>query len=246
LLQAFNDTLWNEENSFYQDVGPDGRFSPVKSIAAYWALLVENLVPRDRQARFVQHLRDTWSFRTPTALPSLAADDEAYNARTGNGWRGGVWPSLTYMAVRGLGMNGQHALAHRLAHNHVNAVAELLGTTGRLWTHYAPEDLRPGEPAEADATGQTAAAAIALLLENVIGVWVDWPLRQVTWRRQMERSEGYGVRGLPLGNEGTLDLLSVGQTVRVRSDAPLNLALHNGSEVIQTAVPAGAFEIALD
>ena len=84
-----------------------------------------------------------------------------------------------------------------------------------------------------------------MLLENVIGVWVDWPLRQVTWRRHWERDH-YGVRGLPLGDEGTLDLVSEGSTVRLRSDAPLTLVLHNGTEVIQSAVPAGSFSISLD
>ena len=246
LEQAFNATFWNEEQSFYQDAGPGGRFSPVKSIAAYWALLTEPLVSKANLTPFIQHLRDTWSFRTPTVLPSLAADDEAYNARTGNGWRGGVWPTLTYMVLRGLGLNEQYGLAHKLAVTHVDTVSQVFDATGRLWSHYAPEDVSPGEPAEPDSAGQTAAAVIAMLLENVIGVWVDWPLRQVTWRRHLERAQGYGVHGLPLGNEGTLDLTCVGQTVRIRSDAPLNLVLHNGTEVIQSAVPAGAFEIALD
>ena len=246
LEQAFNATFWNEEQSYYQDAGPGGRFSPVKSIAAYWALLTEPLVSKANLTPFIQHLRDTWSFRTPTVLPSLAADDEAYNARTGNGWRGGVWPTLTYMVLRGLGLNEQYGLAHKLAVTHVDTVSQVFDATGHLWSHYAPEDVSPGEPAEPDSAGQTAAAVIAMLLENVIGVWVDWPLRQVTWRRHLERAQGYGVQGLPLGNEGTLDLTCVGQTVRIRSDAPLNLVLHNGTEVIQSAVPAGAFEIALD
>ena len=33
LEQTFNATFWNEEQSFYQDVGPDGRFTPVKSLS---------------------------------------------------------------------------------------------------------------------------------------------------------------------------------------------------------------------
>ena len=245
LTRTFNAVLWNEESGFYQDAGPDGRFSDVRSLAAYWALLDSQLVPRARLTPFIQHLRDGWSFRTPNVLPSLAADSEAYNARNGNGWRGGVWPALTYMVLRGLGLNEQHVLAHKLALGHVEMVGRLFAATGQLWSVYAPEDPSPGEPAVEDA-GQTAAAVIAMLLENVIGVWVDWPLRQVTWRRYLERHEGYGVRQLPLGDEGTLDLMSVGNVVRVRSDAPLTLALHNGAEVIRAAVPAGAFEISLD
>lgn len=102
LAQRFNDILWNEAQHFYQDIAPDGHFSAVKSIGAYWALLDAQLVPKERLTPFIQHLRDTWSFRTPSVLPSLSADSEAYNARTGNSYRGGVWPALTYMVLRGL------------------------------------------------------------------------------------------------------------------------------------------------
>jgi hypothetical protein len=176
----------------------------------------------------------------------LPADDEAYNARTGNGFRGGVWPSLTYMVLRGLQVADQHVLAHKLALSHVDTVTQVHETTGCLWENYAPEDLGPGEPAEEDTTGQTAAAVIGMILENVLGLSVDWPLRQVTWRRYLERTEAYGVRNWPLGDEGTLDLLSAGDSVQIRTDAPITLALHNGAELVQTAVPAGAFTIDLD
>jgi hypothetical protein len=246
LVQTFNAECWNDATHFYQDVGPDGHFSPVKSLAAYWTLLDARLVPRERLTPFVQHLRDTWSFRTQHVLPSLPADDEAYNARTGNGFRGGVWPSLTYMVLRGLQVADQHVLAHKLALSHVDTVTQVHETTGCLWENYAPEDLGPGEPAEEDTTGQTAAAVIGMILENVLGLSVDWPLRQVTWRRYLERTEAYGVRNWPLGDEGTLDLLSAGDSVQIRTDAPITLALHNGAELVQTAVPAGAFTIDLD
>lgn len=246
LMQVFNATLWNDETGFYHDVGPDGRFSDVRSIAAYWALLDAQLVPKARQTPFIQHLRDTWSFRTPYVLPSLSADSEAYNARTGNSWRGGVWPSLTYMVLRGLCLHEQHNLAHKLSLNHVDAVSRLFESTGQLWTHYVPETLGVGEPAAPDVAGQTAAAVISMLLENVIGIWIDWPLHQVTWRRHLDRGEGYGMRQIPLGNEGTLDLISAGDVVRVRSDIALTLILHDAADVIQMAVPAGEFEIALN
>ena len=246
LVKTFNDTMWNDEQHFYQDVAPDGRFSAVKSIAAYWALLDPQLIPQERLTPFIQHLRDTWSFRTPYVLPSLSADSEAYNARTGNGWRGGVWPGLTHMVLRGLNVAEQHALAHKLALIHVDAVSRVYEQTGRFWENYMPEDLGPGDPSAEDPDGQTPAALIAMILESVIGLSIDWPLREVKWRRYLDRAEGYGVRNLPLGNEGTLDLFSMGKRVRIRTDVPFTLVLQEGPDVIQTAVPAGAFEIELD
>lgn len=246
LTQTFNDAMWNGEQSFYQDTAPDGRFSAAKSIGAYWALHEPRLVPTDRLTPFIQHLRDTWSFRTPTVLPSLSADSEGYNARTGNCCRGAVWPALTYMVVRGLYVAGQPSLAHKLAVSHVEAVTQVYGDTARLWENYAPEDMTPGEPAAEDLTGQSAAGIVALVLEGVLGLSMDWPLRQVRWRRDLARAEGYGVRNLALGREGTLDLFTAGKRVSIRTDVPFTLVLAAGQDVVQTAVPSGSFEIELD
>lgn len=245
LSRKINEELWNEEQHFYQDIGPDDSFSAVKSIAAYWMLMDSVLVPKERLAPFVQHLRDTWSFRVENALPSMSADSEAYNARSGNGWRGAVWPSLTYMVLRGLNGGDQALLAHKLAYNHVALVGRVYEQTGSFWRNYAPEEDAPGEPAEGDETGLTPAAVIAMILENVLGLTVDWPLRRVTWRRFLEGDQEYGVRNLPLGSDGALDIVAAGDTLRIRSDSPITLTVYQGPDIIQTAVPAGLFEMSL-
>lgn len=245
LIQKINDEMWNDKALFYQDIGPNDRFSPVKSIAAYWALVDSQLVPKERRSAFIQHLRDSWSFRTEYVLPSLSADSEGYNARTGNGYRGGVWPSLTYMVLRGLGVADQYLLAHKLAANHLEQIVRTYEQTGCFWRSYAPEAIGPGEPGQADETGLTASVIVPMILENILGIAVDWPLRQVTWRRHLERAQGYGVRNLPLGSEGTVDLFGVGDSVRIRSDVPFTLAIHGDQDIIQMAVPAGSFDISL-
>lgn len=245
LVRAINAEMWNEEAHFYQDIGPKDQFSAVKSIAAYWTLVDPLLVPKERQVAFIQHLRDSWSFHTEYVLPSLSADSEGYNARTGNGHRGGVWPSLTYMVLRGLGTADQHILAHKLAANHLEQIAQTYQQTACFWRSYAPEAVGPGEPSQVDHTGVTAAIVVPMILENILGISVDWPLRQVTWRRYLEREQGYGVRNLPLGVEGTADLFGVGDSVRIRSDVPFTLAIHGDQDIIQVAVPAGSFDISL-
>jgi hypothetical protein len=237
--------MWNDQLHFYQDIGQNDRFSPAKSIAAYWALMDSQIVPKERLTPFVQHLRDTWSFRTEFVLPSLSADSDAYNARTGNGWRGAVWPALTYMVLRGLSTADQHSLAHQLARIHIDGVCRVFEQTGIFWENYAPEEPKPGEPANEDDSGLTPMAMIAMLLENIIGLSIDWPLRQITWRRNLERKEGYGVRNLPLGDEGTLDIIGSGDIILIRTDAPFTLAVHDEQELVQVAVPAGTFEFDL-
>lgn len=246
LHHVINTHHWNNELYFYQDFGPDGRFIPTKSIASYWTLLDRQIIPVERLTPFVQHLRDTWSFRVPNSLPSLSADSESYNSRTGNGWRGAVWPDLTYMVMRGLRNTQQHELAHALATNHIEMIYRVRNETGLLWENYAPEDLQPGEPKAEDQSGLTAMAIIGMLLEDVLGLSLDWPLRKVTFHRHLERNEGYGIQNYPLGDEGTLDLISEGELIRVRSDVPITLVIHHGRDVVQTAVPAGRFEIRVD
>jgi glycogen debranching enzyme len=245
LIRAMNAELWNEEQHFYQDIDPDDKFSAVKSIAAFWTLHDPQLVPRERLAPFIQHLRDVWSFRPGVPIPSQSADSEGYNARTGNGWRGGVWPSLTYMVIRGLAVVDQYALAHQLAVSHVDAVCRVYQRDDRFWASYAPEEPGPAEPAEEDQTGQTAAAIIGMILGNVLGLSIDWPLRQVTWRRGLARTAVYGVRNMPLGNEGVFDLIGDGETVMVRTDASFTLTIIDEPNVIRTAVPAGESTFAL-
>ncbi len=243
LSLVINNEMWNDDLNFYQDIGPNGQFSPVKSIAAYWALLDPQLVPKERRGPFVQHLRDSWSFRTENVIPSLSADSDGYNARTGNGWRGAVWPSLTYMAMRGLQAADQFATAHKLAINHADLVCRILAETGHFWENYAPEDPTPGEPSEVDLAGLTAAAIVPMLIEFVLGVWVDWPLKQVTWRRGLEREQAYGIRNLPLGQDGSLDIVGTSEAIRIRTDAPFSLTIYDANEVVKTAVPAGEMEL---
>ena len=245
LIRVINSVMWNGELNFYQDVGPDGVFSPLKSIAAYWALLDAKLIPKDRLSPFIQHLRDTWSFRTEFVLPTLSADSDAYNARTGNGWRGAVWPHLTYMVQRGLNVAQHFPLAHKLALNHVDMVSRVHTSTDKFWENYMSEDLGPAEPMTEDVSGLTPAAIIPMVLEFVLGFSVDWPLRQIIWRRSLSPEQVYGVRNLPLGNEGTIDLLSDEDTIQIRTDAPITLIIHDNKEIFQTAVPAGEFALSL-
>jgi hypothetical protein len=246
LNHNINASMWNGEQQFYQDTGPDGRFSPVKSIAAYWSLLGERLIPPERLTPFVQHLRDTWSFKLDHCIPSLSADSEGYNSLTGNQWRGAVWPDLTYMVLRGLHNANEPELAHSLAYNHVDAVCRVHESTGRFWENYAPEDLGPGDPSDQDQTGLTGMVVAATMLENILGISLDWPLRQVTWHRQLKRDHDFGVRNLPLGHEGRMDLIVSGESIQIQTDVPFTLIIRNGRDIVQSAVPSGSFTISMD
>jgi len=245
LIATINERLWNIETSFYQDVSPRGEFSPVKSVGAYWGLLEKDLISKERRGAFIQHLRDTWTFNLPHRVPSLAADSEGYNPRTGNGWRGAVWSPTNYMVLKGLRVAKQHTLAYEIAHNHLTNVHAVYEQTGNMWDNYAPEAITAGDPARSDPTVGAGLSSIAMLLEDVIGVRIDWPLRRLTWYRYLDTDKEYGVANYPLGQEGTLRLVGDSEKVLVETDVPFTLTIQDRVQSLKLAVPVGTTEIEL-
>lgn len=245
LTQLINEQMWNGEGNYYQDVSANGHFSKVKSIGAYWALLDGALVPEKRREPFIQHLRDQWAFKLPHCIPSQSADSEGYNASTGHAWRGGVWPPMNFMTLKGLRTVSSHELAHKIAVNHVDNVCQTFRRTDTFWQHYAPETAVPGEEARHDFVGTTGLTPISILFEDVIGLHVDWPLRSVSWDRRLDTDDYYGVRNYPLGDKGTLTLLGNREKVTVQTDVPFTLTIRDEEQQLQTAVPAGETEIEL-
>lgn len=246
LQQQANQLLWNEDAQFYQDIDANGRFSAVKSIGTYWALLDKEMVPAQRMQPLVQHLRDNWSFNLSHRVPSQSADSDGYNVQSGNYWRGAVWPSANFMVLKGLRTAGVPKLAHAIAVNHLTHVSAVFRQTGTVWENYAPETTSPGDPAKPDFVGASGLTPISILLEDVIGISVDWPQRRVTWDRWLDTASSYGVRNLPLGGEGTMTLLGDNEGVTVETDVPFTLVIRDSVQSLQTAVPAGVTEIALD
>ncbi len=246
LVGLINKQLWNEAAQFYQDVDPDGRFSPVKSVAAYWGLLDGSLIPEKRLELFVQALRENWAFKLPHRVPSQSADSEGYNFETGHYWRGAVWPCTNFVVLRGLRQVGQHGLAHEIAVNHLTHVAEVYDQTGAFWENYAPETAAPGSPAAENPVGMAGLSPIAMLLEDVIGIGVDWPQRRVFWDRRLVSEQPYGVQNYPLGPDGTLSLVADAAKLVLTTDVPFTLTLRDAHQSMQTAVPSGTTEIDLE
>ncbi|HID52718.1 MAG TPA: glycoside hydrolase, partial [Anaerolineae bacterium] len=178
-------------------------------------------------------------------IPSMSADSEGYNASTGRYWRGGVWPAMNMMVLRGLRTAGQHKLVHKIAMNHLQNVHQVFLDTGAFWENYAPESAAPGDPAEKDFIGPTGLTPITLLLEDVIGISVEWPHRRVYFDRRLPLEQTCGVRNYPVGPEGTLALVADGRTLTLTTDTPLTLVYRDNEQNLQTAVSAGTTKIDL-
>ncbi|MFW6183783.1 MAG: MGH1-like glycoside hydrolase domain-containing protein [Chloroflexota bacterium] len=258
LQREVNARLWNEDARFYQDVDPAGNFSRERTIGAYWALLDKEFVPEARLIDFLRPLREAESFNRPHRIPSLPADSESYDAGAADGWLGGVWAATNYMVLKGLRRVGQAALAHQIAMNHLENVGQVFEHTDTFWEYYRPETAAPGEQARPHFVGPTGLSAISVLLEDVIGISVDWPLRNVVWDRRLPddaphaddqrgaADRRWGVRGLPLGEDGLLDLLGDRREIEVRTTVPVSLTVRYNETELQTAVPSGLTVLALE
>ena len=245
LVAQINAQLWSDEADFYMDKDANGRFSPVKTVGAFWGLQEKSIIPKERRLSFIQHLRESWSFGGQHPVPTQSSDSEGYNSETGNSWRGAVWPATTYMVLKGLRQVKQHKLVHKIARTHLEHVTAVFEETGTLWENYAPERAAPGYPAQKDAWSMSALTPISILLEDVIGIHVDWPQSRVYWDKRLETDSVYGVRNYPIGPNGTMDMTGDETKISVTTDIPFTLVVRDATLNMQTAVSAGTTEIDL-
>jgi hypothetical protein len=234
LHELINGRLWNSELNFYQDTDKDGQFSPAKALIAYWALLDKELVPHDRLPDFLLPLRDEDAFQRPHPVSSLAADSPGYDPE-----QSGVWSPLNFMLFKGLRSAEQSTLAHKLALRHLEQVNQVYQHTDTFWDYYAAETAAPGPNARPDYIGWTGLTPIAILIEDVIGLHIDWPLRRLTWDRRLPGDSLYGIFDLPIGPDGKVDLLGDRQKIMITTNVPFTLVVRDEEMNLQTAVPVG-------
>lgn len=242
MSQAINQRCWDPDTGFYHDISPTGQKSPVKSVATYWGLYDKNLIPEKNQEALFRHLRDKGSFATPHRVPTISADSPGYDP-DGGYWRGAVWSPTNYMVLRGLRTVGQHQLAHEIAVNHLNHVQAVYEKNGFFWENYASQGSRPGEPSAANAISWTGLSAIGILIEDIIGLWSDWPQRTIYWDRRLPVEGLFGVQNYPLGPDDTVDIIGDEEMLLINSTTPFTLVVRTPEFSMQTAVTAGSSEI---
>lgn len=211
LARQINGLMWDEDTEFYYPIGPDGRFAPVRSMAAYWALPDKQLVPEDRAKLMVQALRDIHNARRKPAGPDEAEAPPPPMTTT---------PFSTYVAQRSLQLVGACHLAHQLAADELEDFA----SAGRKTAELSPVE---------------AALHVGIILEHLLGLSIDWPLRRVTWRNYLGHEEEVGIEGVRLGDEGLVDLTAAGGVLTVRTDVGFTFSYSDREQEFQSAVPAG-------
>ena len=163
--QALNESCWNEEDSFYYDLGFDKQIVR-RHIGMYWALLGK-VVPEEKLDAFLSHLNNPNEFYRKTPLPALSASDPDY-VGWGDYWLGGVWAPTVYMVLKGLSVYGKDDLAKQLAKKIYKSVSLVYQATGTFWENYAPDLISYGMPAKKDFCGWTALIPIAIYKEYIV------------------------------------------------------------------------------
>jgi len=189
LKTRISSLMWNDKDRFYYDLDKDEKQVKVKTAASFWPLLAE--IPNEVRAEgLIAHLTDPKTFGLDNPFPSLAANEKDFDQK-GYGFRGSVFPFLTYMIIKGLEKYGKFELARECSIKHLYFVLEGLhtekGMKGTLWEAYAPS--REGA---ASWPGNTqfprplflpyaALSTVALMIENVLGLYISLPRKTVDW-----------------------------------------------------------------
>jgi neutral trehalase len=190
LKTRINTLMWNNEEGFYFDIDDDERRLPVKTIGGYWPLLAE--IPNDDKAeRIIAKLQDPRFFGAPHPFPSLAVSDRDFD-EGGNGYRGSVFPHLTFMVIKGLERYQRWDLARENAIRHLYFMLDSMSHDGNhhkgnLWEAYLPMKEGPaywqGKPEFPRSQYLTydALSTICLTIENIVGLFISLPRKTVDW-----------------------------------------------------------------
>ena len=189
LKSRINSLMWNGDDGIYYDLDKNSEQVKVKTIASFWPLLAE--MPNEpRSEQLIAHLSNPATFGTENPFPSLAADEPAFSER-GTGFRGSVYPPFTFMVIKGLEKHGKYELARECSIRHLYYMLDTLHPEGKehgtVWEAYLPRKDGPAQwPGKKDFPRPlfityTALSTVALMIENIIGLYVSLPRKTVDW-----------------------------------------------------------------
>jgi neutral trehalase len=190
LKTRINSLMWDPEFGFYHDIDKTEKRIPVKTIAGDWPLLAE-IPNEDKAERIISRLLDPKYFGAPHPFPSLAVSEKAFD-ENGCGYRGSVFPHLTFMVIKGLERYQRWDIARDSAIRHLYFVLDSMtpdanNQKGRLWEAYLPSKEGPAQwPGRPDFPRPqyltfAALSTICLTIENIVGLFISLPRKTVDW-----------------------------------------------------------------
>ncbi len=189
LKTRINSLMWDNEDGFYYDIDKEGNFVREKTLASYWTLLAE-IPNEDKANEMISKLSDD-NFGTENPFPSLSAQSELFT-EDGCGFRGSVFPHLTFMVIKGLEKYARNDLARECAIRHLYYILDTLHPEGdgkgSIHEAYLPMKEGPAKPVQEmegfpreNFLSYTALSTITLMIENVIGLYISLPRKTVDW-----------------------------------------------------------------
>lgn len=240
IARAINLYMWDSASGFYYDVTDKGERAPVKTIAAFWALL-SGVADASQAEKLVHWLQNPAAFARTHRVPTLAADEASYQPGGGY-WQGAVWSPTNTMVIRGLEKYGYRSLAREIAIEHLDCVTQVYMETGTFWENYAADFIQKGDKGKPDFVGWTGIGPILFLLEYAIGLKGDATRNELAWTLNPELGETGCSRYWFNGR--TVDLRAVPEadgscSVTARSDGPLTLKVVHGSKTVSIPLTEG-------
>ena len=225
-----NQKLWDENTGFYYDWGKDNKRMNMRTIAAFWTLMGK--IPNENQKnKLITHLNDPKSFKTKHRVPTHPADEDGFN---GDYWAGAVWVPTNTMVIEGLEINGELALAHEIAMNHLNATTEVFKQTGTAWENYYPLEWKKGRKAKPDFIGWSGLAPINYLIKHAIGIRVNAPKNEIIW--YINETSRHGIEGLRFGYGESANSISLVAAKREALTDEINLTIHCEKPFLLTTI----------
>ena len=207
LKTRINSLMWNSSDGFYYDINKNEKQITIKTIAGYWPLLAE-ILNGEKAERIIDKLSDPKFFGTPHPFPSLAVSERDFD-ENGRGYRGSVFPYLTFMVIKGLERYQRWDIARECAIRHVYFMLDSMSpegsqNRGNLWEAYLPMKEGPAKwpgklsfPRPQYLTFD-ALSTICLTIENIVGLSISLPRKTVDWI--IPSLEIMGVENLSLKN----------------------------------------------
>jgi hypothetical protein len=235
--KALNARLWSDEMKFYSTSLPNGRHNSNKVVTGFWPLWA-GVVPPDRVAHLVRHVKDPSSFWRHHPVPSLAADSPEFKP-PGDYWLGSTWAPTNCATIKGFQRAGRLDVARDIVHRHLEVMGEILRATGHIWENYCSEQSARGSWSTHDYSW-TAVGPVALLMEVVLGLEPDAIRRRLRWTPPA--GEAVGVERYPLGT-ATVRLEQhpgpKGDKIVVDTDRPFTLEWVRDGKPKEVACAAG-------
>jgi glycogen debranching enzyme len=193
--------------------------------------MVSEISTGEQVEALLSHLENPNEFNRPTPVPTLSYDECNYRD-DGGYWLGGVWAPTNYMIVRGLTRYNKHKAAKNIAEKYLDALYKVWKNfkPHTLWECYSPENEEPalnehGKLCRKDFVGWTGLGPISMLIENILGLEVDYPAGKIIWTSDI--LEEHGIDNMRFGKH-KISLRagkrkSINEKPEIWTDAPCNI-----------------------